>query len=487
VSLRPDGFYVYTNGQHLIHAAGHATADAQGQPVQFPVTPDSPGKYALHPVLVEHGGGFAIPNQPYRMTLDDGQVITGTTTEHGELSVVTSNAVVFGTVELLSQSEPDHVIGITNVTVSRDAAAPVPAQISDLQPRKAVVGGKTISTPSEVDTTQSKPPAFLACDPMNFGLRTSRYATKPRTTIVPREPGYSTTVEYPVAKTYALAVKEKFNAIDWKGLAGKSLVDIQGVIVPAMQGALWGALQTGPFGLPKGNAMPSIEIVDIISAKKYNMLTDVTASFMSKQWVMGIYESYINEIIGYALNDDKAYFEAWKGGLASALYHEARHCQQIFWMVSLFNTYPDDYSKYSKIGKYFSDTVNINIFSLASETRFPNDDRVRVGMHALLMFYYYWQITEMRNKPGYTYVNEDFENVEKAVCTIRGVTPEIARKMAPHDSGYYAHLHEEDAYATGEPVSSYWTNANTLFMREPGLCTEKYSTYLAKVGVKGNV
>ncbi|CAM2150152.1 conserved hypothetical protein [Paraburkholderia tropica] len=490
MSLRPDGFYVYTNGQHLIHAAGHATADAQGQPVQFPVTPDSPGKYALHPVLVEHGGGFAIANQPYRMTLDDGQVITGTTTEHGELSVVTSNAVVFGTVELLSQSEPDHVVGITNVTVSRDAAAPVPAQISDLQPRTAVAGGKTISTPSEAATTQSKPPAFLMCDPMNFGLRTSRYATKARTT-TPPPANFSTTLEYPVTKAYVLALKGKLVAIDWKGLAGKSPKDMSDTISPVVRDALWTALQTGPFGLPPGalklnGAMPEIQIVDRQQAKGYNMLPDVTASFMSKYWVMGIYDAVIGEIISESITDNKGMLVARLSKLANTIYHEARHCQQTFWMVSLFSTYRGDYSKYAQMERYFKMVTKEEIFDLASKTKFPADDRVRVGMHALLMFYYYWQITEMQNSPGYEYVRADLDSVEKAVCEIRGITPEIAKQMAPHATGYYTHLHEEDAYATGDPVNSYWANPDALFLREPGICTDKYSEYIAKIGAKGN-
>jgi hypothetical protein len=86
----------------------------------------------------------------------------------------------------------------------------------------------------------------------------------------------------------------------------------------------------------------------------------------------------------------------------------------------------------------------------------------------------------------YERVNTDFENVEKSVCAIRGVSPDTARRMAPHDSGCYTYLHEEDAYATAAPVDSYWADANALFLREPGICTDKYSEYIAKIGAKGN-
>ncbi|MFP3601174.1 type VI secretion system Vgr family protein [Paraburkholderia sp. SIMBA_053] len=124
--LTPQGVTVHTNGHYLVHAASHATDDPQAAPVMLPVTQENPGRLAAHHVLVEDGGGFILGGQPYRITLDDGQVIEGVTNGRGEMQVATSNAVSFGLVELMSQSEPDKVISASTTTVWRDDSLPTP-------------------------------------------------------------------------------------------------------------------------------------------------------------------------------------------------------------------------------------------------------------------------------------------------------------------------------------------------------------------------
>ncbi|WP_322056322.1 type VI secretion system Vgr family protein [Paraburkholderia sp. J63] len=491
--ISSEGIIGYTGGRFLVHAADHATDDPVSKPVDFPVTAENPGRLAAHHVLVEEGGGFAIANQPYRLTLDDGQVIEGVTNELGELQIVTSNAVSFGVVELMSQSAPEDVIAVARTAVYRDAVAPVPAQVADPVKRTTQVGGNTASTPAEGATTQGKPPAFLKCDPMNFGLRSSRYASKKRTTISAAI-GYSTSVEYPVTRAYTLAIKEKLAAIDWMGLAGKPVDELNAVITPAVQEPLWTALQSGPFGLPTGlpdslqkkGAMPSTKVIYKGDAKKYNMRPDVTASFISGDWLMAIYEQSIITICQYAIAKDAPFLSVTQGNFAKTIYHEARHCQQTFWMISLFNTYPEDYARYQNIGKYYRDVLSRAVYDLAAQTKFPNDERVRFGVHAMLMFHYYWQITEMQSKPFYSYLRSDFADVQQAVCDICHVTPEIAKQMADFDAGYYSQLHEEDAYATQEAVDSYWSNPDALFLREPGACTDKYTKTITKLGAQGN-
>ncbi|HTR06747.1 MAG TPA: hypothetical protein VMJ11_08845 [Paraburkholderia sp.] len=104
-----------------------------------------------------------------------------------------------------------------------------------------------------------------------------------------------------MTKAYAAAVKKNLEAIDWGSLAGKSATQMQAVIVPAVQEALWNALQSGPFGLPSGSvdnknspgAMPGIQIVSPENASTYGMRSDVTASFISKPWVMAVYQGAV--------------------------------------------------------------------------------------------------------------------------------------------------------------------------------------------------
>ncbi|HKT98981.1 MAG TPA: type VI secretion system tip protein TssI/VgrG, partial [Paraburkholderia sp.] len=246
--IRPEGITGYTNGKFLVHATNHATDNPQAKPVDYPVTPEKPGKLAAHHVLVENGGGFAVPNQPYRLTLDDGQVIEGVTSELGELQMVTSNVVAFGVVEFMSQSAPADVISVIHIAVHRDAIPPPPLAPPIPAKRTARIGGKTASTPEEGATTQGQPARYVTCDPMNFGLRRYRILNGAKADESPEYQSRSN-IEYPVARQYTAAIKPKLLAINWADLAGKSDDDITAVIAPAVQEAVWAALQDGPFGL----------------------------------------------------------------------------------------------------------------------------------------------------------------------------------------------------------------------------------------------
>src|SRR5207253_11511190 len=77
VRISDRGYVVRTAGEHTIHAGSHQTDHAQVRPMYVPVTPEHPGRYAAQFVLLEHGSGFALPNQPYRITLDNGRVVDG--------------------------------------------------------------------------------------------------------------------------------------------------------------------------------------------------------------------------------------------------------------------------------------------------------------------------------------------------------------------------------------------------------------------------
>ncbi|MEI7298132.1 type VI secretion system tip protein VgrG, partial [Paraburkholderia tropica] len=498
-SLRPDGFYVYTNGQHLIHAAGHATADAQGQPVQFPVTPDSPGKFAAHHVLVENQGGFAISNQPYRMTLDDGRVISGVTNELGEMELVTSNATMFGMIELMSQSEPDHVVGLVSTTVYQDASLPPPNAVAPAQTMQ--VGNKTVSTPQTGATSQAREPAFLSCDPMNFGLRTYRFIGSAKADI---SIGLSRKdVEYPVAKAYTAAVKKTLTAIDWKGVRSASSTLLAEQITIAVKDALTAALQSGAFGMPK-SAMPDLEILTRESAKVsgFNLRGTEAAVFNATAWTMHITEATISillnqfDMIDAAKTDAKrasarGSFDARLRGLATTIYHEARHCQQRFWMMSLYGTYPDDYKQFPGIAAMFKTTTQEDILTLAEKQQFPRNDLVKIGVHRMLIFQYWWFIVVNREagvgyepwKPAFA----DADKVQAEVAKMRGVTLEQALAMGQRDEpGYYTHYHEEDAFATEIAVMQYWDNPDHADLVNPGTCTRHYRHALEAIGVFGN-
>ncbi|NIE66301.1 type VI secretion system Vgr family protein [Burkholderia sp. Ax-1719] len=492
--LRPEGLTGYTGGDFLVHAANHGTNDPQPMPVDFPVSPDKPGRFAAHHVLVEDGGGFAVPNQPYRLTLDDGQMISGVTNELGELHLVTSNAVVFGAIELMSQSEPDNVISVTHLTISQDAALPPPAK-TEIPARELKVSGQTIKTPTTGATSKGKAPDYLSCDADNFGLRSYRYLNNSK-----EEPASIHTrndVEYFIAKPYTAAVKEKLTSIDWHALTDLPFARALPVIASAVSGALEIALGAGPFGLP-GSAMPNIISASAEKLEKFNLHPQTTlAVFSADLWAMLIGQPYLERILLTAKkkleadNENKTEFpvnalQNTLCDLARTVYHEARHCQQTFWIASLYKSYPGDYAQYGGMERMFELVFKREQWNTASHTPFPDDLRVKIGMHRMLVFYYWWRVVYQKDVPGWELIGADFERIQQAVCEMRGVTAEQAALMATHETGYYTHYHEEDAYATENAVDQYWHRPDGAFVLNPGVCTSSYEQNIRNIGVSGN-
>ena len=483
--ISSEGITGYTHGQFLVHAADHATDAPASRPVDFPVTPESPGKLAAHYVLVEEGSGFVIPNQPYRLTLDDGQVIEGATNELGELQMVTSHAVAFGIIELMSQSEPEDVIAVTNFSVYRDTSSSPPPIAPVAAKRSVQVGGKAITTPDDGPTTQGKPAEYFSCDPLNFGLRSYRLINGAKKEDTPLNYDYRGSIEYPVAKKYTAAVKAALMAIKWDELIGKSAREVGAAAIPAIQPALWDALTSGLFGLPEGTsesvnirgAMPESIIITPENATEYGMKPNYLGGFISGFWVIAVNISILNRIVANENNLRITNIQE----LAETFYHEARHCQQKFWMISLFSSHREDYRKFAKLEEYYKNTVREEVYDLASKKPLPDDDRVRIGIHRMLVFDYYWSILGGLNTPRLQPCLPDKEIVEAEVCMMLDTTPEQARQMADGNRGYRSHLHEEDAFACGELVDSYWNDPDRAQLRNPGTCTKEYREVIGRI------
>lgn len=500
LEISDEGIVGYTGGRFVVHAADHATDNPVSSPVDSPVTPENPGKFAAHHVLVEDGGGFAIPNQPYRLTLDDGRVIQGVTNELGELQMVTSHAVSFGTIELMSQSAPEDAIALTNISIHRDIDSSSLPSMPATAKRTTQVGGKPISTPDDGPTTQSKPAEYFSCDPLNFGLRAYRLidGAKQEDT----SPAFRSrhNIEYPVAKSYTAAMKKRLVAIDWSGLVDKTPAEITDVVAPAVQQPLWDALQNGSFGLLPGSVvdgagtMPDVLVVGPNKLDEFGMKPNYAGGFVSRQWVIAINKSRIDDIINYFTpcqdksltakqrEDAQISLSEVLRKFANTLYHEARHAQQKYWMISLKKSYPDDYSRFTSLDKYYYETTRDSILSAISRINFPNDDRIKIGVHRLLLFDYYWIIKNTQSVPYYAFMRPDLEAVESEICKLLNISPETARLMVTTDDGYRSHLHEEDAWSCGDLVDSYWRRPDDNFLRNPGSCTREYGDAVRAIG-----
>ncbi|MBN3820295.1 type VI secretion system tip protein VgrG, partial [Paraburkholderia sp. Se-20369] len=205
VRISDQGYVVRTAGEHTVYADSHQTDAPQLRPMRLPVTPEHPGRFAAHFVLLEHDSGFALQNQPYRVRLDDGRVIEGVSNDLGETDVVTSHDVAFGTVELLAASDPDKVIAVNRAAIVRDNSTPYTAKAPNAEKRTARIKGRTASTPRQDATSESHPPMFASCDPLNFGLRFHHFVNGAKQGDAPPDMPVRRDVEYPVTKAYTAA------------------------------------------------------------------------------------------------------------------------------------------------------------------------------------------------------------------------------------------------------------------------------------------
>ncbi|KWC48044.1 type IV secretion protein Rhs [Burkholderia ubonensis] len=494
IRISEQGYVVRTAGEHTVHAGSHQTDAAQSRPMRFPVTPDEPGQFAAQFVLMEHASGFALPNQPYRVTLDDGRVIEGVSNARGETDVVTGHEVTFGTVEVLAASDPDKVIAVNRAAIVRDNSTPYTAKAPNADKRTATIRGKTVSTPEQGATSENQRASFATCDPLNFGLRFHHFINGAKQSDVP-ENRLRNDVVYPVTKAYTAAIKNALNSIPWsrfRMVSGGISNELKAALGDAVGNILRGALAAGPFGLPKGNvndatqssgAMPNIDIVNAQHGQaRYNMRTDVSASFSTKYWVIVVAEAEIKKIV--AISNDANTLDGQLKTLADTLYHEARHCQQMFWMAALLQRHKNDYAKFSQIIKVYKDNLPDDIFSTIEKIQIPDDERVVVGLHRMLAFHYYWMISYIQDQVGGAYVKPDVPIAQAEVCKLLNVPPETAAKMASFKEGYRSHLHEEDAYACAGVVQDYWDRSDRAFVFNPGTCTDKYVDALRTVGAR---
>ncbi|HDR9484042.1 TPA: type VI secretion system tip protein VgrG [Burkholderia aenigmatica] len=493
VRISDQGYVVRTAGEHTVYAGSHQTDAAQVRPMRQPVTPEHPGQYAAHFVLLEHDSGFALPNQPYRVTLDNGRVIEGVSNELGETDVVTSHDIAFGTVELLAASDPDKVIAVNRAAVVRDNTTPYTARAPNADKRTTTIKGKKVSPPEQGATSESQPAAFASCDPLNFGLRFHHFIDGAKQGDTPPDMPVRRDVEYPVTKAYTAAIKKALNGIEWgkfNTLNGETSKDLKANITLAVGNILSTALDAGPLGLPTGSlgdpmrsngATPKINIVSASEGwSRYNMRPDVSASFIGRYWVIAIQEREITKII--ASSNNTTALNGTLKAFADLLYHEARHCQQTFWMMALLQQHPSDYATFSQAMQVYGDSVRKDVFDAAEKTRLPDDTRILTGLHRMLVFHYYWMISFMQNQTGGSYVKLDVQVAQAEVCKLFRVSPETAAKMVSFEEGYRSQLHEEDAYACAEVVQAYWDRPDRAFVRNPGTCTGGYDASLKTIG-----
>ncbi|WP_230461712.1 MULTISPECIES: hypothetical protein [Burkholderia cepacia complex] len=396
---------------------------------------------------------------------------------------------------MLAASDPDKVIAVNRAAIVRDNSTPYTAKAPNADKRTATIRGAKASTPEQGATSEHQRPMFAACDPLNFGLRFHHFINGAKQSDVPNDLVVRRDVEYSVTKAYTAAIKDILRRIQWgkyKTLDGSVPLEVKTGIAKVVGRVLSDALGEGPFGLPKGYVNESMQpsgampIIDIVNAQqgqdRYNMRTDVSASFVASKWVIAIQEKEVAQII--AVTNDAAALDSKLQSFAELLYHEARHCQQLFWMMALLRQHPDDYVKFTKILNLYKTYIQKNIYEATQKITIPDGNLITTGLHRMLIFHYYWMILYIQPQAGGAYVKPDLPIAQSEVCKLLNVSPEAATKMASFEAGYRSQLHEEDAYACAEVVRGYWNRPDHPLVRNPGTCTADYASALRTIGAR---
>jgi type VI secretion system secreted protein VgrG len=252
-------------------------------------------------------------------------------------------------------------------------------------------------------------------------------------------------------------------------------------------------------------ALPAIAIIGDDQLKELNLVATANAGFVRLPWQIVITRKTIEDVLaawGKTGNDS---LDAKLKLLADVLYHEARHCQQEFWMAALLQQFPQDYARVPHMQEFYEEYFHKGVFKLASKQPVPQDALVLRGLHRMLVGHYYWMLAGLRQgrldyktrNPGGPLFGDEFYDAElirarqfayDLLQTVGagGVSINVDT-MVNHDTGYRAQLHEDDAFICGAAVQAYWDSRDGVpLLHNPGTCTREFSEAAGGAGGHGH-
>ncbi|KDR35402.1 type VI secretion system Vgr family protein [Caballeronia grimmiae] len=175
VEISLSGLRGFTGGEFLVHAASHATDAPQDKPVKQPLTDVADAKVAEPFVLVDPVSGLGIPDQPYRITLDDGQVIAGKSDDKGATALVLSDSIQSAVVEILHNDGTGNPSSILTAMLTQPADARMPVVVVQKKPVKTKLNDRELESQDSGTTNAGHSLYFAVCHSYNWGMR---YSTK---------------------------------------------------------------------------------------------------------------------------------------------------------------------------------------------------------------------------------------------------------------------------------------------------------------------
>ena len=487
LEISAKGITGYTDGAFQIHASDHQTQGRKAKPVKLPLSDISQAKMAEHFVLMERGSGLRLPGQRYRIALADGQLIEGTTNELGETALVLSESMQMATLEFLRNDGTDNAISVHTpmlINSADDAASAQPSVALEKRPvGKQQIGMRSAQFNDVQPTSAGRDAMYAQCSPNNWGMRYSTVRDKA-----------SGQLEYPVAREYMRAMRVcLLEQVQWGqtylGPEGSKAVlrlswplskdDKQAVadLVAPIVGTALSAPSVAAFGIPK-SAWPVIAIQKFKggNAVAMGMFTGSTWELaVNELWLEGIFKDLPSDKDGAA--EFRRTLTHSVRELAKTLYHEARHCQQSFWINAMVQQQPQNFAQTPKISKWpavsaaQSDDA-LAAIKLAAKLAVPDEPSALIGIKRMAIGEYLREVSVWQASRWYPSFAPDEASLAKEVSSARsaavdllqnaglGGTPIDVDKMAAEPYAqmldYAGRPWEDDAFFCETVAGGYW-------------------------------
>ncbi|MBN3805575.1 type VI secretion system tip protein VgrG [Paraburkholderia sp. Ac-20336] len=499
--LGPNGIFGHTKGALLFRAASRAMHGPLNVPVRAPMTDLALAKVAEHFVLVDNRSGLRIAEQPYRVTLTDGQVITGTTSAIGETALVLAQTMQMATVEILHNDGSGNAAAILQPMMTQSAERVGHSEGSPEMAfeKRAVqshrIGSSTLQANGDQPSTSGFDIHYALCSPYNWGMRYSK-ANENR-------PGQ---LEFPEARKFAVAIREVLlDEVLWGdnyyGGQGKrpslqltlpletdSCKKLAGLLLSVIKSALTDP-SSGSFAIPETCA-PNV----IVSAKP--LPNNDAGTFDPASWTLSVsgpamlllFETRSKETLEAGVTDAVAKLTDF----VNTIYHETRHCQQWFWMFAMMQQQAANFSGTPDIARLPAEVAKNgtapDVVNIASSQKIPDDNlaltgikRMTAGAYLFVLYKYYRE----NIRPSYIsdsisfsseYTSARQQAKELLSDAGAGGTPiDVDRMLADGiGQGYLSRPWEDDAFFCGELAGIYWTGNEPQNIAD-NQCSRKYA------------
>ncbi|SMG54811.1 hypothetical protein [Paraburkholderia susongensis] len=346
------------------------------------------------------------------------------------------------------------------------------------------VGPYTMNVNQIQPTSENRAPLYAICSPDRWGLRYSD-----------EEKG---TLAYPVARDYVKAILQALTTqvqwgeayfaltgntpilrLQWP-LSDTSSIALFRLINPIISQAL--TSPTAGFGIPP-EAVPTAMGLYMPSSHRSRgeqgaFTPNSWSMFLNASMLEAMFRIKANEVApvsnGSERNDQLGPLKVF----ADTLYHEARHCQQWFWIFALVQRHPDNFSAIPNIARWPRSLLDgrqpqsLVIAELTAKQSVPADPAALISLKRMAVGQYLYTQNIWLNTgyypafaPNANALNEEVLRtravaIDLLQCVgIGGTSVDVDAMVAEPGKCYCDYTSrpwENDAFFCGETASAYW-------------------------------